>query len=138
MYATGLHTREDVLKRITALGLRTAKRKPLASQVFERLLKNPLYAGTVHVEKWEIYQTASFEPIIGIETFQVVQALLAGKGASITTRQRFNPEFPLRHFVRCGHCGKPLTGSKAKGRSARYAYYHCQNRHCLSHVSIRT
>jgi hypothetical protein len=35
------------------------------------------------------------------------------------------PGLPLRRFVRCGHCQKPLTGSWTRGRSARYGYYHC-------------
>ncbi|HEV2845261.1 MAG TPA: zinc ribbon domain-containing protein, partial [Thermoanaerobaculia bacterium] len=37
-----------------------------------------------------------------------------------------NPDFPLRGFVTCGHCGKPLTGSWSQGKMRqRYAYYHC-------------
>ncbi len=34
--------------------------------------------------------------------------------------------FPLRGFVRCEICGRPLTGSWSKGRNGHYAYYHCQ------------
>jgi Recombinase zinc beta ribbon domain len=41
-------------------------------------------------------------------------------------RQRNHPDFPLRGFVRCDMCGRPLTGSWSKGRNAHYAYYHCQ------------
>ena len=39
---------------------------------------------------------------------------------------RTPPDFPLRGFVRCDACGRPLTGSWSKGRNGRYAYYHCQ------------
>ncbi len=38
---------------------------------------------------------------------------------------RQHPDFPLKHFVRCGECGRPLTGYWARGRSDRYAYYEC-------------
>jgi hypothetical protein len=41
-------------------------------------------------------------------------------------RQRNHPDFPLRGFVRCEACGRPLTGSWSKGRNGHYAYYHCQ------------
>jgi recombinase-like zinc beta ribbon protein len=41
-------------------------------------------------------------------------------------RQRNHPDFPLRGFVRCDVCGRPLTGSWSKGRNGHYAYYHCQ------------
>ena len=36
-----------------------------------------------------------------------------------------HPDFPLRRFVRCCGCDKPLTGSYSTGRTNRYAYYHC-------------
>jgi hypothetical protein len=45
-----------------------------------------------------------------------------------------NPQFPLRRFVVCDACSTPLTGSASKGRSKRYAYYHC--RACKG-VSVR-
>jgi site-specific DNA recombinase len=35
-------------------------------------------------------------------------------------------ELPLRGFLTCAKCGKTLTGSASKGRSARYYYYHCK------------
>jgi len=41
-------------------------------------------------------------------------------------RQRSDPDFPLRGYVRCESCGKPLTASWSKGRSDYYAYYHCR------------
>ena len=41
-------------------------------------------------------------------------------------RQRNHPDFPLRGFVRCEICGRPLTGSWSKGRNGHYACYHCQ------------
>jgi site-specific DNA recombinase len=42
-----------------------------------------------------------------------------------------NPEFPLRHFVRCEKCGVPLTGSKSTGsKGGRYRYYRCRNPSC--------
>src|SRR5690606_6712011 len=36
-----------------------------------------------------------------------------------------NAAFELRGFLACPKCGKTLTVSSSKGRSARYAYYHC-------------
>ena len=40
----------------------------------------------------------------------------------------FQLTFPLRGYVRCETCGKPLTASWSKGRSDYYAYYHCRGR----------
>jgi hypothetical protein len=39
--------------------------------------------------------------------------------------QRNNPELPLRRFVRCGLCDRPLSGGWSKGKRARYSYYNC-------------
>ena len=49
---------------------------------------------------------------------------VATKG-EIVPKERNNPDFPLRGYATCGHCGKPLTGSWSQGRRQRYAYYHC-------------
>ena len=41
-----------------------------------------------------------------------------------------NPEFPLKHFVKCGVCGTPLTGGMNKGKVKHYANYWCRNSDC--------
>lgn len=55
-----------------------------------------------------------------------MQQLLDGKGNPLQPHNRNHPDFPLRRFVACSHCLTPLTGSWSKGRSKRYAYYHCR------------
>jgi site-specific DNA recombinase len=67
-----------------------------------------------------------FEPIVDEPTFFRAQALLDGRVVVSGPRQRNHPDFPLRGFVRCDVCGRPLTGSWSKGRNGHYAYYHCQ------------
>ena len=61
-------------------------------------------------------------------TFYRAQAVLDGRVPVAAPRQRNHPDFPLRGFVRCEACGRPLTGSWSKGRNGRYAYYHCPRR----------
>jgi len=63
--------------------------------------------------------------------------LINGKRVSVTPRLRSHPDFPLRHFVKCGCCGKPLTASWSKGRSKRYGFYRCQNSKCDGGVRAR-
>jgi site-specific DNA recombinase len=42
-------------------------------------------------------------------------------------RRKGQHDFPLRRFVRCARCGKPVTGGWARGRwGNRYAYYYCR------------
>ena len=126
-YATGLHTKQKVLEIVTAAGLQTQKGKPISKQTFNAMLRKPVYAGWIQVARWGERVRGDFEPLVGQEVFDTVQALLNGKRVSVTPRLRSHPDFPLRHFVKCGCCGRPLTASWQKGRSARYGYYWCPN-----------
>ena len=97
------------------------------------MLKNPFYSGKLIVGKWETDCRAAFDAIVSQETFSLVQAILSGKRPSVTPRRRdIHPDFPLRHFVSCGACNRPLTASWSTGRSKTYAYYHCANSSCKS------
>lgn len=126
LMATGLHTKRDVLRIVTNEGLRTRKGKRVAPQTFDQLLRKPIYAGWLNVTKWGVRTRGNFEPLVSEEIFNRVQAVLDGKRLTVTPHQRNNPEFPLRRFVKCGHCQRPLTGSKSTGRKGvRYSYYHC-------------
>ncbi len=106
-------------------GLRTRAGNELSPQTARSLLRNPLYAGRVVVPKWKIAVDGDFEPVVRPELFDRVQVLLAGCKVGARSWKLLHPDFPLRRFVRCGHCEKPLTGSWTRGRSARYGYYHC-------------
>jgi site-specific DNA recombinase len=130
LYASGLHHRNDVLKMITELGLRTRRGRPLSPQTFAMTLRNQVYIGRVRVPKWQIDAQGNFPPLIDEATFWRVQALLGKMSPTVTDRQRNHPDFPLRGFVRCGGCNCPLTASWSKGRSARYAYYRCPAAGC--------
>ena len=51
--------------------------------------------------------------------------MLSRKRARVAPYLRNHPDFPLRRFVRCAECDKPLTGSWSTGRNSRYGYYRC-------------
>jgi site-specific DNA recombinase len=126
-FATGLETKSSVLRKVTALGLRTRAGRPVSAQTFTQTLLKPVYAGRIVVPEWDIDVPGNFEPIISAELFERVQSLLTGRQPSLAPRMRNHPDFPLRGFVMCGECNEPLTGSWSTGRNMRYAYYHCQS-----------
>jgi site-specific DNA recombinase len=132
LYATGQHTKQQVLKTATDLGLTTAKGQKVSMQTFQQMLTKPVYAGWISVKEWNENQLGDFQPLISQEVFDKVQAVLRGRRMAITPYQRSHPDFPLRRFTACGGCGKPLTGSWSKGRTTRYPYYHCPNESCQS------
>ena len=127
-FATGEYTKQEVLEAVTRLGLRSRRGQALNKQSFALLLRNPLYIGRIESPEIGIAQRGDYAPLVSEATFYRVQALLDGRTIGAGPRLRNHPDFPLRGFVRCARCERPLTASWSKGRSGLYAYYHCQRR----------
>jgi site-specific DNA recombinase len=126
-YASGRHTKEQLLKKARIWGLTNRRGRPLTSQAIGVLLRNQLYAGIVDVPEYGVRgKRGDFEPLISEELFYRVQAILSGRVSSTAPRHRAHPDFPLRGFVRCESCGRGLTGTWSKGRNEYYADYHCR------------
>ena len=121
-FSTGLATAQEVLRRVTALGLTTRRGQALSPQKLGELLRNRIYTGWMDVPKLDAASRGDFAPLVSEELFQRVQAHLAGGGVALTPHLRNHPDFPLRRFVACVACGTPLTGSRSTGRSRRYPY----------------
>lgn len=134
--ATGRRRVSDALKEITALGLRTKRGGNLTPQTFSSMLRNPVYCGRIRVRSWNFDGPGDFEALVSGEAFCRVQAVLDGKRPGAPSRHRDHPDFPLRRFVRCDACQRPLTGSWSKGRNGRFGYYRCPNSGCKG-VNIR-
>lgn len=95
----------------------------------KRLLSRSVYAGLVEAPTWGItLRKGQHEPIISMATWQRVQQHIQDQ-ARVPARADLNQDFVLRGAVQCD-CGTPLTACWAKGRNARYAYYHCPKRGC--------
>jgi site-specific DNA recombinase len=124
--ATGQYTKQDVIARATDAGLRSRKGLKLSPQSFGQMMRNPIYAGKVESPDYGVSTKGDFDPLVDEATFYRAQGVVDGRIVVAGTRQRNHPDFPLRAFVRCGTCGRPLTGSWLKGRNGHYAYYHCQ------------
>ena len=124
--ATGQFTKQEVIARATEAGLRSRRGLRISPQSFGQMMRNPIYAGRVESPDYGVSTRGDFEPLVEEATFYRAQAVLDGRGVVTGPRQRNHPDFPLRGFVRCETCGRPLTGSWSKGRNGYYAYYHCQ------------
>jgi len=115
---SGLYKKSDVLRIVTNEGLTTRSGKPVSSQSFDEILRNPIYAGWVSLPSDE--DTAPVrglhKPIVTQVLFDRVQAILAGRKPPVVARRKLNPEFPLRRLVRCEVCGTPLTGALLPGQ----------------------
>ena len=127
-FATGRFAKDEVRNAVNTLGLTTRRGKPVPSQTFDALLRNRVYIGQVDVPAYNVSTRGDFEPLVSERVFFRVQAILDGRYEVTSPRQRNDPDFPLRGYVRCETCGKPLTASWSKGRSDYYSYYHCRGR----------
>ncbi len=99
-------------------------------QRIDNMLNQPLYAGYMTIEKWDIkLRPAKHEPLISFETYQEIQERLHGK-AKAPAKANLSDDFPLRGFITCNCCGEPMTGCWSKGRNQKYPYYYCYNKDC--------
>jgi site-specific DNA recombinase len=126
LMSSGNYHADDVLRTITALGLRTMQGAKLPRQTWHAALRNPLYAGWV--KSGDLLVRGMHPPIVNQELFDAVQVVLSGRAKSAKKqRQVLNPEFPLRQFIRCSKCNKGLTASIAK---KKFPYYWCYQKDC--------
>ena len=136
LYATGAYTKAQVLDIITGRGLRTKRGQPLSAQTFDAMLRKPIYAGWVYSSNVPELVKGQHHPIVSEELFNTVQRLLSGRKLSNAPKRKHNPAFPLKHFVKCGTCGTPLTGGVNKGKLKYYANYWCRNSECSDRMRV--
>lgn len=128
--ARGTHSQTDVLRDLRIEGLRTRRGGELPLQSFQALVRNSVYCGRLVRPRWGIDVPGDWEPLVSEDAFDRVQLVLDGRRPTVISRGRLRvrPEFPLKHFTKCGHCGTPLTAEAKKG--GRFRYYRCRRRDC--------
>jgi hypothetical protein len=111
-FATGRYAKQQVLDEVTRLGLRTRRGGKVSSQTFDAVLENQLYIGIIDCPEYGVQaQRGDFAPLVDEKLFYPVQGILNRRVRMIPPPQRSRPDFPLRAFVKCQACGRPLTGS---------------------------
>ena len=118
----------DALRIVTALGLRSRHGQQLTKGSLSQILRSRIYCGWV--KSRNITARGTFEPLISEEVFEKCQDVLNGRVRAKTHRQQ-HEDWPLRRFVLCGACGKPLTSGWSKNsKGKRYGYYFCEEKGC--------
>ncbi len=99
-----------------------------------RLLTRSIYAGCVEKPEWDIsIRKGHHEGLITLETFERIQQRIKD-GARAASRVDINEDFPLRGFITCGDCDKPLTANWSRSKTGKkYPYYMCFNKGCASY-----
>ena len=111
----------------------------IRNQRIYELLARILYAGYIEMPSWDVsLRKGHHEALISLETFERIQERLKG-GAKAPARKDINADFPLRGFILCNDCGKPLTACWSRSKTgAKHPYYLCPTKGCPSYrKSIR-
>jgi site-specific DNA recombinase len=113
----------EVLRIVTLWGLRSRGGHKLAKTTFSQMLHNRTYCGWV--KQTDITARGAFEPLISEELFDRVQEAMQGRSKR-QKNAKHHEDWPLRRFVLCGSCDKPLTaGWVRNSKGNRYGYYFC-------------
>lgn len=105
-------------------------RRYVSLDTVKRILTNPLYAGYIEYKDWDVTRRVGHhEPLITSDTFMRIENKLNGK-VKVAYRKDNTSEFPLRGFILCSVCNKPMTASWSTGRNGKHPYYHCKTKTC--------
>lgn len=109
----------------------------IRNQRVHDLLTQPIYAGMAHGYGISP-RKGHHEGLISIETFERIQTRLAGN-AKAPARKDISHDFPLRGFIVCDDCEKPMTSCWSKSKTGdKHPYYMCKTKGCESYrKSIR-
>lgn len=113
---------ESIRLKLVKKGLLTRYNKPVTTSQFHKLIRNPVYKGSIN--KFGEFHKGSYEPLVSEEEFDMVQRILKNGGKTRLFYKMENPDFPLRRFVIHEKTNGKLTGNWSKGgQGVKYPYY---------------
>lgn len=137
-YSTGVVAKVDFAKELGKKKIHNFEGKwiKFSKQTIDNIINNVFYTGYVRNKEGKLI-LGKHKGLIDMALYEKCQQVQIGLSNHATRKRQFNhPDFPLRRFVVCGECDKPLTACWAK--SGRYPYYYCRNHECsLFSVSIK-
>ena len=118
LYASGDHSIRELQQVLYDRGLVNRRFKKLSFESVRQILRNPFYAGTIHI--WSTGQQfpGIHEPLVSLGLFEQVQIRL--KERKMPRRYVRYHAFTYSHLLRCG-CGRYRIGERQKG----HVYYRC-------------
>lgn len=136
-FSTGFYTQTSLVQLLDDQELNKIRGLETRPQFVSRILGKHLkfYAGIL-VNPWTHEEIRGLhQPMITEEEYFKIRTILSGRPCNVK-KIKTNPHFPLRRTVKCGICGRPLTGSRSSGRGGKYYYYHCYNKQCSTYGKV--
>ncbi|MGD0880105.1 MAG: recombinase family protein [Acidimicrobiales bacterium] len=130
-YASGDYTLSQLTEALGEQGLTTKPTpkhpsKPLVIRHVHNMLRSRFYLGLF---TWGgIEYPGSHEPLVSIEMFATVQAIMASR-RQVGDKPRKHPHY-LKGTIFCARCGERLMFTQGRGRNGTcYNYFACLGRH---------
>ena len=125
-FATGNYTQTQAVELAHKMGIYSKGTRLISRNGTIKLLRNPVYAGYIQNDLSSGERIKGIHtPVITLDHYLLIQSILDGKGRPRSSQPRNKPAYPLRGFLLCGICNKPLTASASKGRVGHFPAYHC-------------
>ena len=122
LYATGDYNLRQLGQEVYGLGLRNRQGGRVTRNGFSKLLNNEFYIGIIYVRKTDERHQGVHEPLITVDLFQQVRAVLRGRKVQTSVKH----DYAYRRLITCATCGYRLIGERQKG----HVYYRCHTRSC--------
>jgi len=122
LYLSGAHSINSLQREMALRGLTNHQAKPVSKHGIETILRNPFYAGVIHIRRTGETFDGCHDPIISMRQFQHVQDIKEGKAGKKVTRHNHL----YRGLFRCGSCNRSMIPERQKA----HVYYRCQTRSC--------
>lgn len=113
---------ESIRARLAEKGLK------LSPQLMSKIFRNPFYCGKMvhNMLEGEVVD-GNQEKLVSQETFLRANGVLSSNAHGYKINEE-NTEIPLKRFLNCGHCGKPMRGYIVKRKNIHY--YKCNTKAC--------
>ena len=119
------YTNGQILDMLNKMGLVITK------QTLNHIYNNPFYAGKIRSKMLdEGMKDGKIEKVVSYEDWLKVQKIMSDRSGKYTHKKKVE-NAPLKGYVICSCCGKPLTAYMQKG----YWYYKCNTKGCKFNMS---
>ncbi|MHB8877484.1 MAG: recombinase family protein [Myxococcaceae bacterium] len=143
-----LGTARSLARHLSRRDIRRPKRKTkrgeirggtsFTTQSVLNILRNPVYIAKRSVSDGRLVD-CQWKPIVPVELFERVKALLAKNGVDRPTgRPSVQHVFLLEGLFRCGACGSAMSRASGTGRNGAHFYYRCSRRHRTAAEGCKT
>ena len=132
LYSTGVYTLNMISKHMREKKLKNHKGKIIKfpNQLIHKMLHSVFYIGYLKNQEGKMVK-AQHKPLISIELWEKCQRVTNKQSHNIVhKRLYYSPDFPLRRFIICTFCNRPLTACWSQGRTEKYPYYYCRTKGC--------